>query len=86
MEILACPIDKHHPLELLEFATSGDVIVEGLITCSQCGRYYPVSEEIPVMLPDSLRNRKEDISFLEKWKDRIPASVLSQGKPWSLGT
>lgn len=35
MEILACPIDKHHPLELHVFEEK-DEIVEGLIVCPKC--------------------------------------------------
>lgn len=84
LDILACPIDKHYPLELLEFNTREEVIVEGVLLCGQCGRYYPIIEEIPVMLPDNLRSKKEDIGFLEKWSSKLPANVVRGGKPWSL--
>ena len=83
MEILACPIDKNYPLELLVFEEKEE-ITEGLITCSKCGRYYPIIDEIPVMLPDNLRNKKEDIGFLERWGSRLPDKVVHGGKPWSL--
>jgi hypothetical protein len=39
LEILACPLDKR-PVRL-----DGDRLV-----CSQCGRRYPVVDDIPVML------------------------------------
>jgi uncharacterized protein YbaR (Trm112 family) len=84
LDILACPIDKHHPLQLLEFELSGEIVVSGVLLCSECGRYYPIIDEIPVMLPDSLRNRKEDTSFLEKWKEKLPQEVVNLGKPWNL--
>jgi uncharacterized protein len=84
LDILACPIDKHFPLELLEFTTRGETIVDGALLCSSCGRYYPIVEEIPVMLPDNLRNRKEDLGFLEKWSGKLPEKVVHGGKPWSL--
>ncbi len=84
LDILACPIDKHYPLELLEFDTEGDTIREGILLCSACERYYPIADEIPVMLPDNLRSRKEDLAFLEKWKSRIPDRTVNQGKPWNL--
>jgi len=83
LDILACPVDKHYPLELLEFTTRDQLIVDGVLLCDQCGRYYPIVDEIPVMLPDNLRNRKEDLEFLQKWKRKIPESVLKTGKPWS---
>ena len=85
LDILACPIDKHYPLGLVELESKGEVIVEGLLTCSECGRYNPIIDEIPVMLPDNLRNRKEDLGFLEKWGSRLPDQVVHGGKPWSLG-
>ena len=84
LDILACPIDKYYPLELLEFELRGEVIISGVLTCEQCGRYYPIVDEIPVMLPDNLRSKKEDLAFLEKWKERVPEKVLKGGKPWSL--
>ncbi len=85
LDILACPMDKHYPLELLELnVREPDVVVDGVLLCSECGRYYPVIDEIPVMLPDNLRNRKEDLGFLEKWGARLPETVVHGGKPWSL--
>ncbi len=84
LDILACPIDKHFPLELLEFDVRGDVIVEGVLLCNECARYYPIMDEIPVMLPDELRNKKEDLGFLEKWSAELPQTVVHGGKPWSL--
>ena len=84
LEILACPIDKHYPLEMLEFSSREQLVVDGVLLCSECGRYFPIIDEIPVMLPDDLRNKKEDAAFLEKWKAKIPEKVVHGGKPWSL--
>ncbi|MEN2974250.1 MAG: Trm112 family protein [Candidatus Caldarchaeales archaeon] len=59
-------------------------IREGVIFCSNCGRWYPIDEEIPRMLPDELRNKKEDISFLDRWRKNIPSKILYEGRPFSL--
>jgi uncharacterized protein YbaR (Trm112 family) len=83
MEILACPIDKHHPLELLVFEEKEEV-VEGLIICPKCLRWYPIRDEIPEMLPDELRKEGEDLPFLRKWKEKVPEKILSEGKPFNL--
>ena len=83
MEILACPIDKHHPLELYVFEESEE-ISEGLLVCPVCNRFYPISEEIPRMLPDELRDKEEDIPFLKKWREKIPQKILDEGKPFNL--
>lgn len=84
LDILACPIDKHYPLELVEVEVREEEVKEGALVCSKCSRYYPIIDDIPVMLPDELRDRQRDIDFLEKWKGRLPDKVLKQGNPWHL--
>jgi len=83
MDILACPIDKYHPLELHVFEEKEE-IVEGMIVCPKCMRWYPIKEEIPEMLPDERREKRHEISYLKKWQDKIPAKILSEGKPFNL--
>ena len=90
LDILACPIDKYYPLELIEIDTTEDKIInekvirEGVLFCSQCSRYYPIIEEIPVMLPDELRDKEKDIQFLQKWQEKIPSKIIKNGNPWHL--
>jgi hypothetical protein len=36
------------------------------------------------MLPDDLRDEKEDTNFLVKWKKDIPVTVLKEGRPFKL--
>jgi len=83
MEILACPIDKHHPLDLHVFDEKNEV-VEGIIVCAECKRFYPIIDEIPHMLPDNLRSKDEDLKFLKKWIEKLPEEVKTQGKPFNL--
>jgi uncharacterized protein YbaR (Trm112 family) len=84
LDILACPIDKYYPLELFDINSKTDDVIEGILFCTKCNRYYPIKEEIPVMLPDELRKRQEDLDFLRKWQSRIPEKVIKQGNPWHL--
>ncbi len=84
LNILACPIDKYHPLDLYEFAASDDIIQQGLLVCPKCMRYYPIIDEIPRMLPDEMRHDEEDIEFLQKWKKNIPEKILKSGKPFHI--
>ena len=83
MEILACPLDKHYPLELHVFEEKEE-IVEGMLTCSQCGRWYPIIDEIPELLPDDLREARQDLKWLERWKEKAPSKILAEGKPFAL--
>jgi uncharacterized protein YbaR (Trm112 family) len=90
IDILACPIDKHYPLELLELDVLAQddqintVINEGVLFCGECLRYYPIIDEIPILLPDELREKQSDIKFLQKWKNKIPDKVIKHGKPWHI--
>jgi uncharacterized protein YbaR (Trm112 family) len=55
MEILACPVCRHHPLELEVDKREGEDIISGTIRCVKCGNTYPVEDSIPNMLPPELR-------------------------------
>lgn len=59
-------------------------IVTGVLYCGSCGRWYPVDEEIPRMLPDELREEKYEVAFLKKYRDKIPEEILLRGKPYNL--
>jgi len=90
LDILACPIDKHYPLELEEFKTFEDsdineiLIQEGILSCPNCNRFFPIIEEIPILLPDELRDKQKDIEFLKVWRERIPEKIIKYGNPWHL--
>ncbi|MFP3201873.1 MAG: Trm112 family protein [Sulfolobus sp.] len=59
-------------------------IVDGLLYCPNCKRWYPIIDEIPRMLPDKLRRKEEDLEFLKKYKDKIPKEILENGLPFNL--
>jgi uncharacterized protein YbaR (Trm112 family) len=56
----------------------------GVLGCGNCGRWFPIIDAIPHMLPDELRNEREDREFLETYKAHIPAHILMEGKPFNL--
>lgn len=51
LEILACPSEDHAPLTV---GTPSDPDADAL-TCTVCGREYPVRDGIPVLLLDEAR-------------------------------
>jgi uncharacterized protein len=61
-----------------------NIVKEGLLHCKTCNRFYPITEEIPIILPDELRDKKKDLEFLKKWKDALPGDLLSTFKPWTV--
>ena len=84
MEMLACPVDKHFPLEIFESNSKEQIVLEGAIYCSKCSRFYPIIEEIPIMLPDELRNKDQDIEFLKRNQSKLPEKIIKQASPWHL--
>uniref|UniRef100_A0A7J3V0V5 Trm112 family protein n=1 Tax=Candidatus Methanosuratincola petrocarbonis (ex Vanwonterghem et al. 2016) TaxID=1867261 RepID=A0A7J3V0V5_9CREN len=86
LDILACPMCRHHPLDLRVLKEEGEEIEEGALICGSCKRWYPIIETIPHMLPDEMRKAEEDLGFMEKWKGKLPTDIVQNGKPFNLGT
>ncbi|WKT58208.1 Trm112 family protein [Candidatus Nitrosotenuis chungbukensis] len=82
MDILVCPIDKQFPLEIFEAESKDEIVVEGALYCNKCSRFYPIIEEIPIMLPDELRDKKQDMEFLDKNQKKLPEKIIKHAKPW----
>ena len=50
INLLACPACQTSPLEIQVRSRRAEEIIEADLTCSRCGRSYPVKDGIPVML------------------------------------
>jgi|UniRef100_A0A7J2U1V0 uncharacterized protein YbaR (Trm112 family) len=59
-------------------------IKTGVLFCSSCGRWYPIIDEIPRLLPDNFRQKEEDLGFLQLYRDKIPDEIKKNGKPYNL--
>jgi uncharacterized protein YbaR (Trm112 family) len=51
VDILACPVCKHHPLELKVTKEDARGVAEGILHCPSCGTDYPIVDGIPDMIP-----------------------------------
>jgi len=72
-EKLCCPFDKSDlELQIITRDTS-DNIIEGMLTCSQCQRYYPVISGIPIMSPDEYREKELEAPVTAKWDKALEA-------------
>ena len=54
VDIICCPIDKQD-LELAIEEREGEEILEGTLTCTECGEVYPIEDGIPNLLPPDMR-------------------------------
>lgn len=57
MDILACPSEDHAPLR----AGTPDDPDADVLTCTSCGRQYPVTDGVPVLLPDEATLPSSDV-------------------------
>lgn len=64
---LCCPVDKHN-LEITIFTeTEEGEIIEALMACPKCQRYFPVVYGIPILIPDEYRDESLEEPMLKKW-------------------
>ena len=123
MDVLACPICKTFPLELIVLSERtlegveapegfrceeycgferkpvrelgheprcrecfAHEVEEGVLFCPGCGRWYPIIDEIPRLLPDAIRMRMKnaEIAFLKRNEERLPDKITREGKPFNL--
>lgn len=68
---LCCPFDKE-ALELKIFVQDTDQkIVEGMLTCAHCKRYYLIAYGVPIMTPDEYRELPMETPLLARWESQL---------------
>ncbi|MCP9236484.1 Trm112 family protein [Lewinella sp. JB7] len=73
LEKLCCPFDKGDlNAHIFRESESGEIL-EGLLTCPACNRYYPIIYSIPIMSPDEYRERQLELPILERWGLKVDA-------------
>ena len=71
--------------DILNDHSNNDVVIEeGMLFCNSCSRFYPIVEEIPIILPDELRDKNKDLELMKKWRDSLPEKVVNKALPWHL--
>jgi uncharacterized protein YbaR (Trm112 family) len=46
-------------------------ITAGMIQCPKCNNFFPIIEDIPMMLKPELRNEDIEREFTNKWADKL---------------
>ena len=68
IEKLCCPFDKQD-LDLKVLAKDiEENVIEGILSCTQCQRKYPIIYGVPIMSPDEYRQINLEQPIMEKWK------------------
>jgi len=68
---LCCPQDKSDlQIQIFLKEVNGDIL-EGLLTCATCNRYYPIVYGVPIMTPDEYREKALEEPILAKWGLRL---------------
>lgn len=68
---LCCPIDKEDLSLNIIIQDTGHNVLEGVLTCNNCKRYYPIISGIPIMSPDEYREKQLEVPIIEKWKPEL---------------
>lgn len=61
-------------------------LLDGILRCDKCSRWYRVEEGIPDLVRDALREVADERAFLRRYEEQIPAAILEEGSPVSLSS
>ena len=67
LEKLCCPFDRSDLQVSIFNEDDQHEIYEGLLTCSNCNRYFPIIHGIPIMTPDEYRQKSLEAPVIERW-------------------
>lgn len=72
---LHCIYECSTPLEVIPLLINSEGnLIEGILYCKTCLRWYPIKENILRMLPDPLRSHDE-LNFLKENRNKIPQEM-----------
>ncbi|MBN7811208.1 hypothetical protein J0A68_09585 [Algoriphagus sp. H41] len=67
LDKLCCPFDKSDLQVQVFHETEDQQIVEGILNCPSCERYFPIIYGIPIMTPDQYREKALELPSLKRW-------------------
>lgn len=80
---LCCPIDKNELSLKVYVQDKEGAVIEGVMKCTACQRYYPIVYGVPIMTPDEYREKALEAPMLQKWglqPAEKPSSFLLEAK------
>ncbi len=73
---LCCPFDKSDLTLNIIAKDLEDNILEGVLVCDTCKRYYPIIKGIPIMNPDEYREVRLEQPVVERWQKDLPQMIV----------
>jgi uncharacterized protein YbaR (Trm112 family) len=73
---LCCPFDKADLSLQIIAQDVNENVLEGLLTCGVCQRYYPIMRGIPIMSPDEYREFKLEQPLIDTWQQYLQGKEL----------
>ena len=64
-------------LTLNEFDGNDKKLMDSVLTCSECGAWFPISAGIGNMLPEHFTDKKKREEFVNKWKFQPPEREIT---------
>lgn len=77
---LCCPFDKADLKFNSILKDENDNIIEGILTCQECSRLYPIISGIPIMTPDEFREASLEQPILQKWQQFLDGKEVKDFK------
>lgn len=84
LDTLACPLDGHAPLDIIPLRQVEEDIIDGVLLCGDCGRWFPIQGGIPHLVRDGLRRKEFDLALLAEYRGQLPVTVTECGSPVNL--
>jgi len=84
---LRCPVDGGSLAILTSLGPdeSGE-IVDGVLQCAKCDRWFRVERGVPDLVRDELREDEDERRFIGRHRALLPDRIALEGKPVSLNT
>jgi len=76
LQYLCCPFCRAE-LSCIKHSSTVE-IKQGILVCGGCGRWFPVLDFIPELLPDNLRDWDRETAFLEAFSGQIPDDKMKE--------
>ena len=82
---LTCHVRTEHPGGSGQPGASGEM-AEGLLLCSGCSRWYPITGQLPELLPDHLRDAARDLELFRQAASGLDPSLRAAHETFTPGS